>query len=260
MFWELFEHYKPDVVVFDTLSTFIEGDENSSETFFAFDRRVTLPLIKREVTVLIADHAGKDVTRDARGSSAKRAKIHAEWLMTRSPSNRDELRRSIRKDRNGVLDQEFLLTRHDDPLRHEQADPLTATIDFTRERSVGAPRSTLKASLRRCGSSCVTTPTPASDRPRKSSGATARQFVGGRAKLPVSLRDNLNKISTARKKRLPDGSYLSPVMSLDNRTGKIAMHIDYIRFHLRPGKVEALDDIRCRRCSAVWCRANRALT
>lgn len=140
MFWELFEHFQPNVVVFDTLSTFVEGDENSSETFAAFDRRVTLPLISREVTVLIADHAGKDVTRDARGSSAKRAKMDAEWMLTAAKANRDDLHLSIRKDRHAVLDQDLLLTRRDDPLRHEPSDPLTATVDFTGERKAGRPK------------------------------------------------------------------------------------------------------------------------
>ncbi|MGB2950760.1 MAG: AAA family ATPase, partial [Rhodococcus sp. (in: high G+C Gram-positive bacteria)] len=49
---KLIERYRPDVVVIDTLSSYIEGAENDSDTWIAFDNRITLPLKAMGVTVI----------------------------------------------------------------------------------------------------------------------------------------------------------------------------------------------------------------
>ncbi|WP_157183668.1 AAA family ATPase [Nocardia takedensis] len=46
-FWRLFDAFGPDVVILDTLSSFIDGDEDLSTTWIAFDNRITLPLKAR---------------------------------------------------------------------------------------------------------------------------------------------------------------------------------------------------------------------
>ena len=66
-----------DVVILDTLSAFVGGEENSNDTWADFDRLVTLPLKRRGYTIVYSDHTGHKAER-ARGGSAKKAKLDVE--------------------------------------------------------------------------------------------------------------------------------------------------------------------------------------
>lgn len=70
-----------DIVIVDTLSAFVGGEENSNDTWAEFDRLVTLPLKKLGFTLVYADHTGHGGDR-ARGGSAKKAKLDVEWVLT----------------------------------------------------------------------------------------------------------------------------------------------------------------------------------
>ena len=65
----------------DTTSRFLDGDENSADTFLRFYNN-TLMLLKREnIASLRLDHPGKDTSRGTRGSSAKYGDIDYEWAI-----------------------------------------------------------------------------------------------------------------------------------------------------------------------------------
>ncbi|NRH30289.1 AAA family ATPase [Rhodococcus sp. MS13] len=117
-FWELVEHLEPDVVVLDTLSSFIDGDENDSTTWIKFDNRITLPLKARGVSVIFADHTGKNAELGARGSSAKKSKIDVEWSAESSPKGSNGLLLRNLKARTGRLPETVRLLRKDGPLTH----------------------------------------------------------------------------------------------------------------------------------------------
>jgi len=129
LFWGLVEHHNPDVVILDTLSSFIDGDENDSSTWIAFDNRITLPLKANGITALFADHTGKIAELGARGSSAKKSKIDVEWSAEASPKGSNGLLLRNLKARTGKLPDMVRLIRKDDPLTHARSgagstDPL----------------------------------------------------------------------------------------------------------------------------------------
>lgn len=73
------EQFKPDLVVIDTISRFIAGKENDSDTFLAFYRRVHVPLKAAGTACVRLDHFGKDSERGSRGSSAKTQDVDTVW-------------------------------------------------------------------------------------------------------------------------------------------------------------------------------------
>ncbi|TWS19388.1 AAA family ATPase [Tsukamurella asaccharolytica] len=78
---ELHEEIGIDVVVLDTLSAFVGGEEIDNDTWLTFDRLVTLKLKKVGLTLVYVDHTGHSNQR-ARGASAKKAKLDVEVVMT----------------------------------------------------------------------------------------------------------------------------------------------------------------------------------
>ncbi|MFD9664621.1 AAA family ATPase [Rhodococcus sp. NPDC059968] len=117
-----------DVIVLDTLSAFVGGEESSNDTWLEFDRLVTLPLKASGITVVYADHTGHDNSR-ARGASAKKAKLDVEWVLDLpDKSAPDTLRLSNPVDtgkmRNGFDGHPRVvhLERRDNPLTHVRVD------------------------------------------------------------------------------------------------------------------------------------------
>lgn len=74
----------PDVVVFDTVSRFITGKENDSDTWLQFYSRVHAPLKARGIAGTRLDHMGKDLDRGSRGSSAKAQDVDHVWEMSKA--------------------------------------------------------------------------------------------------------------------------------------------------------------------------------
>ena len=73
-----------EMVVIDTTSRAIEGEENSADTYKAFYRH-TGALLKREGIALVRiDHSGKDATKGQRGSSAKNDDVDVVWQVART--------------------------------------------------------------------------------------------------------------------------------------------------------------------------------
>jgi hypothetical protein len=75
---------RPDIVVFDTVSRFIQGKENDSDTWLQFYGRVHAPLKALGIAGVRLDHMGKDSDRGSRGSSAKSQDVDHVWEMTRT--------------------------------------------------------------------------------------------------------------------------------------------------------------------------------
>lgn len=75
---------KPDVVVLDTVSRFIAGKENDSDTWLELYRRLHVPLKERMVAGVRLDHMGKDSDRGSRGSSAKTQDVDNVWELGRT--------------------------------------------------------------------------------------------------------------------------------------------------------------------------------
>lgn len=72
------------VVVIDTISRAVKGEENSADTIRAFYRATGLPLKQRGVTWARLDHAGKDAAKGQRGSSGKGDDIDVIWRLEKT--------------------------------------------------------------------------------------------------------------------------------------------------------------------------------
>lgn len=73
--------HRPGLVILDTVSRFVSGPENVSDTWMALYRLCLAPMKERGVAVLRLDHLGKDSDRGARGSSAKTQDVDHAWTM-----------------------------------------------------------------------------------------------------------------------------------------------------------------------------------
>jgi len=78
-FHDIVEKAAPDIVVLDTVSRFIAGKENDSDTWLALNRLIQEPLKKKLISYIRLDHFGKDESKGARGSSAKEGDIDHIW-------------------------------------------------------------------------------------------------------------------------------------------------------------------------------------
>lgn len=76
------KHYHCEVVVIDTVSRSVEGDENENDTWLAFYRHTGLKLKQAQVALIRLDHSGKDEKRGQRGGSAKSGDVDAVWRMS----------------------------------------------------------------------------------------------------------------------------------------------------------------------------------
>ena len=135
--FSLVDSHKPDLLVIDTLSRFVGGDENDSATYQAFYRHSLLALKRAGIAVLRLDHLGKDATKGQRGSSAKNDDVDCVWLLVEKLAGQTYSLRCERQ-RSGDHPQHIEITRHRNPLRHsltadfginlEPADPVLAVI------------------------------------------------------------------------------------------------------------------------------------
>jgi hypothetical protein len=76
---EIVDEVKPDVVILDTASRFIGGNENESSTWLNLYRLVHEPLKARKIVGIRIDHFGKDTGKGMRGSSAKSQDVDHVW-------------------------------------------------------------------------------------------------------------------------------------------------------------------------------------
>ncbi|MGC4960074.1 AAA family ATPase [Gordonia sp. DT101] len=114
----LVDEYEPDLVVLDTVSRFVSGDENEAATYQAFYRHSLIHLKRAGVAVLRLDHLGKDVTKGQRGSSAKNDDVDCVWvLVEKKPGEAYTLR--CERQRSGDHPHHIEIARHRHPLRHE---------------------------------------------------------------------------------------------------------------------------------------------
>jgi hypothetical protein len=156
----LAEENKPALVILDTASRMLEGDENSSATWMSFYRNSLVPLKGKGIASLRLDHQGKDASRGQRGSSAKDGDVDTTWRLKFQDGGMLALERE--KTRSSHGEEWILIERVESPLLHHRFVelnhfPVTDTIktwasNFDRwgiPRSAGRP--TLRAKLKEFG-------------------------------------------------------------------------------------------------------------
>lgn len=72
-----------DCVVIDTFGRSVEGEENNADTVRAFYRHTAGALKREGIALLRTDHAGKNLEKGQRGSSAKNDDVDVVWQLSR---------------------------------------------------------------------------------------------------------------------------------------------------------------------------------
>lgn len=154
------QHYGAALVIIDTVSRVVAGEENAADTFRSLYRHAIMPLKAQGIAVLRLDHSGKDVSAGQRGSSASVDDVDAVWKMTLRPGGSLDLHRTHSRNNHGAG--HLVLTRLADPLRHRAADEalpadIAAVVRDLDELKVDSTfgrekcRSALLEAGRRCG-------------------------------------------------------------------------------------------------------------
>jgi hypothetical protein len=121
------EHYACDVVVIDTISRIVQGEENDNDTWLSFYRHTGVALKSRGVTVIRLDHTGKDETKGMRGGSAKYGDVDVVWSLSRV--SEDQLQLECTANRLPVPGKLLLVTRRTEPyLTHEVERSTTGKV------------------------------------------------------------------------------------------------------------------------------------
>lgn len=111
------EAYGCEVVVIDTVSRAIKGEENDNDTWLAFYRHTGKELKARGIALVRLDHTGKDASKGQRGGSAKSGDVDAVWRMSEVRSDR-VYRLECEAHRMPVTEKTLVLHRERGPLRH----------------------------------------------------------------------------------------------------------------------------------------------
>lgn len=106
------------VVIIDTVSKVVSGEENSNDTAQAFYRHSLLNLKRDGIGTLVLDHTGKDITRGARGGSAKTDNIDLAFELLLRGKDLLTLRCSHARFHDPALDDPTFLRRTHTPLAH----------------------------------------------------------------------------------------------------------------------------------------------
>lgn len=106
------------IIILDTFSRAVEGDENDADTVRAFYRHTGLGLKAAKRAFVRIDHAGKDLAKGQRGTSAKNDDVDIVWQMTATEQG---VRLTAKKRRMGWVPDTVELTISDDPLNYDMA-------------------------------------------------------------------------------------------------------------------------------------------
>ena len=125
------DYYDAKLVIIDTVSRVVAGEENSADTYRNLYRHSLQPLKAARRTVVRLDHLGKDGSAGARGSSAKNDDVVVVWHLSQQPGLNGEAYVSLKLDRqrgNAHPEMVRILRDINPRLKHEaKAAPLTLT-------------------------------------------------------------------------------------------------------------------------------------
>jgi hypothetical protein len=105
-----------DLVILDTLSRVVEGDENENDTYHNFYKFTGVRLKADGIALVRLDHSGKDKTKGMRGASSKYSDVDEVWQLTADDYGVVTLNRTHSRSHHGTS--RLVLTRENAPLRH----------------------------------------------------------------------------------------------------------------------------------------------
>lgn len=107
------------LVIIDTLSRVVEGEENSNDTFTNFYKHTGVRLKAEGIAVVRLDHSGKDSAKGMRGASAKTTDVDEVWQLTHGDGS-DYLILNRTHSRSNHGTERLVLSRRDDPKLHHE--------------------------------------------------------------------------------------------------------------------------------------------
>nr|WP_240161605.1 AAA family ATPase [Flaviflexus equikiangi] len=107
--------YDCDIVIIDTISRAVDGDENENDTWLAFYRHTGLLLKQNEITMVRLDHTGKDESKGQRGGSAKSGDVDAIWKLSKVTEDGSKLQLKLDDSRMQITDRTLILDRMTEP-------------------------------------------------------------------------------------------------------------------------------------------------
>jgi hypothetical protein len=123
------DEVNPDLVIIDTLSRTVSGEENSNSTWLEFYRHTGKELKRRQIASIRIDHIGKKSESGMRGGSAKKGDVDIVWNFTpRSTENRFKL--SCEKSRVALPSKSLDVDRLSDPVLHHVVKASDGSIDW----------------------------------------------------------------------------------------------------------------------------------
>jgi hypothetical protein len=105
-----------ELVILDTFSRAVAGDENDADTVRSFYRWTGLHLKAEGRAFIRIDHAGKDIERGQRGTSAKNDDVDIVWQMIKADASGFKL--TAKKRRMGWVPEVVELQQFDEPTLH----------------------------------------------------------------------------------------------------------------------------------------------
>lgn len=130
------EEVGADITVVDTATRTVKGEENSNDTWTAWDRNTGVRLRKAGCAFLRIDHSGKDAERGQRGASNKATDADLIWQLAIGPAEHEYILTN-EKARIPVPEKAIAYRRLLGPLRHERiAVPTKLQIEASKLREV----------------------------------------------------------------------------------------------------------------------------
>jgi hypothetical protein len=121
-------HYGCDLIVLDTISRSVAGEENENTTWLGFYRHTGLRLKQAGIALVRLDHSGKDTTKGQRGGSAKSGDVDAVWHLTEVASG--TLRLDLEASRLLIAEKTITIHRDTEPRLTHRVDPRAQAAAF----------------------------------------------------------------------------------------------------------------------------------
>lgn len=112
---------KCEVVVIDTISRAVQGEENENDTWLSFYRNTGLAMKQAGVACIRLDHTGKDQDKGMRGGSAKYGDVDAVWKLS-SVGDDVTFKLDCTDHRLPIAEKNLVLKRLNSPYLHHMVD------------------------------------------------------------------------------------------------------------------------------------------
>jgi hypothetical protein len=130
--------YQCTVVVIDTISRAVAGEENDNDTWLSFYRNTGMLLKAAGITCIRLDHTGKDAEKGMRGGSAKYGDVDVVWKLSKVTEDTYQL--DCTDHRLPIAEKTIVIKRKMVPnLHHEvQAEGRMASLEAKAQELVAA--------------------------------------------------------------------------------------------------------------------------